>query len=145
MMRATTTLLRRTSKRWQRSWSGRAAAAHPRPGGDDGCARHGRLRQWRWWPRETRVTPVVARGAVVSGDGGHARHGWLWHPSVTNSSDSVASTTTFDLATSGLSSFDELFDPCLWHRWLYCMPSIYTIYAFRWWFLQWLIWFLRLP
>jgi hypothetical protein len=44
------TLLRRAGKRRRCSRSGRAAVAHPRPGGDGVCMRGGRLRQWRWWP-----------------------------------------------------------------------------------------------
>ena len=62
------------------------------------------------WPRGKQVTPAVARGAVVSGDGGHARRGWLWRPSTTNSSDPVASAASFDLAASGSSFGDELSD-----------------------------------
>jgi hypothetical protein len=76
----------------------------------------GRRRKRRRGPRGARVAPAVARGVVVSGDGGHARHGWLWHPSTTNSSDPVASTASFDLAASGSSFGDELYDPCLCHR-----------------------------
>jgi hypothetical protein len=67
---------------------------------------------------------------VISGDGWHAMHGWLWCPSTTNSSDPAASTASFDLAASGSSSGNELSDPCLCHRWLCFMPATYTIYAF---------------
>jgi hypothetical protein len=86
-----------------------------RPGGNDGCARRGRRRQRQRWPRGARVALVVARGAVVSGDGGHTRRGWPWRPSTTNSSDPTASATSFDLAASESSSGDELSDPCLCH------------------------------
>jgi hypothetical protein len=135
--RATATLPRRPGKRWRRSQSGRVAAAHPRPGGNDGCARRGkRGQQRRRWPRGTRVALAVARGAVVSGDGGHARRGWLRRPSTTNSSDPVVSAASFDLAASGSSFGVELSDTCLCHRWLCFMPATYTIYAFQWWFLQ---------
>jgi hypothetical protein len=133
--RAMATLPRWASKRWRRSRSGRAATTHPRPGGNDGCARRGRRRQRRW-PRDTRVALAVARGAVVSGDGGHARRGWLWRPSTTNSSDLVALASSFDIAASGSSSSNELSDLCLCHRWLCFMPATYTIYAFQWWFLR---------
>jgi hypothetical protein len=134
--RATTTLLRWTGKLWRCSRRRRAAAAHPRPGGNSGCMRRGRHRQrWRW-PRGTRVISTVARGAVVSGDVSHARRGRLCRPSTTNSSDPVAWAASFDLAASGSSSGDELSDPCLCHRWLYFMPATYTIYAFQWWFLH---------
>jgi hypothetical protein len=77
--------------------------AHPRPGENDGYVRRGRRRQRRRWPRGTRVAPAVARSAVVSGDGGHARRGWLWRSSTANSSDPVASTASFDLVASGSS------------------------------------------
>jgi hypothetical protein len=56
------------------------------------------------------------RGAVVSGDGGHARRGWLRSPSTTNSSYPVASAASFDLAASGSSPSDELSDPCLCYQ-----------------------------
>jgi hypothetical protein len=68
------------------------------------------------WPRGKQVTPAVARGAVVSGDGGHTERGWLWRPSTTNFSDLVASTVSFDLAALRSSFDDELSDPCLCHR-----------------------------
>jgi hypothetical protein len=129
---ATTTLLRRAGKRRRRSRSGRAATTHRSPDGNDGCVRRGRLWQQRWWPQETRVAPAIAQGAIVSSDGGHTRRGWLWRPSMTNSSD---------LAASGLSSGDELSDPCLCHRWLCFISATYTIYAFQWWFLRWWIQF----
>jgi hypothetical protein len=81
------------------------------------------------------VAPAVARGAVVSGDGGHTRRGLLWRPLMINSSDLVASAASFDLAASKSSSGDELSGPCLCHRWLCFMPITYTIYSFQWWFL----------
>jgi hypothetical protein len=61
------------------------------------------------------VAAAVA-GAVVSGDGGHMRYGWLLRPSTIKSSDLVASAASFDLAASGSSSGEELSDPCLCHR-----------------------------
>jgi hypothetical protein len=63
---------------------------HPTPGGNGGCARRDRRRQRRRWPRGTWAAPAIARGAVVSSDGGHVRRGWLSRPSTTNSSDPVA-------------------------------------------------------
>jgi hypothetical protein len=108
---------------------------HPRPSGNGGCARRDRHRRRRW-PRGVWVAPAVARGMVVSSDGDHTRHGWLWRSSTTNSSDPVASAASFDLAASRSSSGDELSDPCLCHRWLCFMPATYTIYAFQWWFLR---------
>jgi hypothetical protein len=81
--------------RRRRSQGGRPAATLP--GGrasDDSCARRGRLHQ-RWWrPRETRVAPTVARGTIISDDGGHARRGWVQRPSMTNFSNLVASTAS---------------------------------------------------
>jgi hypothetical protein len=57
-----------------------AATALPKPtsGGGASQARwrwrlRDRLRKRQWWPCEKRVAPAVARGAVVSGDDGHAR------------------------------------------------------------------------
>jgi hypothetical protein len=55
-------------------WMIDGGASHPRPGGNDGCVRRGRRRQW---PRGMWVDPAIARGRVISGDGVHARRGWL--------------------------------------------------------------------
>lgn len=110
------TLPRQAGKRRRRSRSGRVVVAHPGSGGNCGWARHGRLRQWWWWPQETRVTPAVARGAIIYSDDSHVRRGWLWHDSMTNSSDQVASVASFDIVASGSSSVDKLSHPCLCHR-----------------------------
>jgi hypothetical protein len=140
--RVAATLPRQASKRRRHSWSGRVVVAHPRSGGNCGWARHGRLRQWWWWPQETRFAPAVARGAIIYSDDSHVRRGWLWHDSMTNSSDQVASVASFDLVASGSSSVDKLSDPCLCHRWSCFMSATYTICAFQWWFLRWWIQFM---
>jgi hypothetical protein len=71
---------------------------------------------------------AVARGAIVSGDGGHTKCGWLWCPSTTNSSDLVASAVSFDLVASGSSSGDGLSNPCLcllFTLFMHCSDDLY--------------------
>jgi hypothetical protein len=66
--------------------------------------------------KRARVAPAVTRGAIIYSDDSHVRRGWLWHDSMTNSSNQVASAASFDLVASGSSSVDKLSDPCLCHR-----------------------------
>jgi hypothetical protein len=65
--RPTVTLLWQAGKHWRRSRTGWAATAHPRPSGDGGCARRGRLWQQRQWILEerTRVNPGGTRRRVA--------------------------------------------------------------------------------
>jgi hypothetical protein len=62
----------RIERRWH-SWNGQATAAHPRPGGDGGCARRGRLRQRWWWPwRSAAAADLGDAHAAAASRGGRA-------------------------------------------------------------------------
>jgi hypothetical protein len=55
------------AKHQQRSQTERAAATHPRPGGDGGCARRGRLRQQRRRIPEGRLLGGARPGVAPAG------------------------------------------------------------------------------
>jgi hypothetical protein len=106
------TLLRRAGKRRWCSRSGRAAMAHPRPGGDGGCVRRGRLRQWRWWPSASVVaTDLGGAHAAADPRGAHAtsaprrrtpQSGARWCPTSRDDADlpEVRATTWTSLGAS---------------------------------------------
>jgi hypothetical protein len=58
------TLLWRAGKH-RRSRTGPATVAHPRPGGDGGCTRRGRLRQQRRWILEERTRQRIPEPRAV--------------------------------------------------------------------------------
>jgi hypothetical protein len=76
------------------------------------------LRRERWWllrPPEARSVAMATTFRGESGDG-YGDRLW-WHLKTTISTfNLMASEASFDLAASGSSSSDKLFDPCLCHR-----------------------------
>jgi hypothetical protein len=106
-----------------------------------GCVRRGRLWHWWRWSQETRVAPAVGRGAVVSGDWDHTRHGWLRHPSVTNSYDLMASvaSSSNDLPQSFVLFMRLLVDPVLWFFFINYNLRCRYLCNFLWWFMLYAI------